>query len=132
MRFGDPLTPQGMLMELARHHGIAPEVEHALSETDYRAIDLGGMSLADLLTKARTMQNRSLPQVQRKSGLSISQLKYYENGFQKNPGVRTLHCLAFGYSLPFVTVLLATIRDTMPKQLTQVRRRTRATSPDDS
>ena len=46
-----------------------------------------------------------------RSGISRSQIQFYEAGKQKSPGIRTVHALSYGYRLPFAEVVIAVLHD---------------------
>jgi len=82
-----------------------------------------GDGLAPLLTKTRRRSGITIFQVFERSGISRSQLSFYENGQQKNPGLRTIQALSHGYRIPFALVLIATFNDIHPGQKIRKRRR---------
>lgn len=103
-----------LFLSLAEMMGIRPEVQRLLHDAgDMRPHGIN-LPLSELLTNARMRKNLSIPQINARTGLSRSQLNFYESGHQKNPGLRTIHALAWGYELPLGLVLLSTLHDMIP------------------
>lgn len=96
-----------MLLGLARAYGVGDDVADLIEF----APDPDVPTLADLLRTAREEKGLTLENVNKRCGLSRSQLSYYETGIHKNPGIRTCKQLAKGYGLPLAAVLLSLYRE---------------------
>lgn len=121
---GEELNPRRMLVTLASYHGIGPEVEMLLAaKSDASLNTIHSKGLAYLLTKTRTLNGMTIPQVHARSRVAQSQLNFYENGQQKNPGLRTLCALSYGYRIPFTLLLIAAIQDITPRSKIRKRRK---------
>lgn len=102
-----PDPSREMLLALAIFYGIHTDVAEMLKgQPSPRFQKLGPM-----LRQARHAQELTLPEIHERCGVSRSQLSLYETGRSKNPGLRTLQLLAFGYRLPFARILLAALQD---------------------
>lgn len=122
-RVGEELSPRALFLSLAEYHGLRPEVASLLREIGDLRPDRFGKGLAPLLTDARKRHGLTILQVFERSGISRSQLSFYENGHQKNPGLRTIQALSYGYRIPFALVLIATLNDIRPRANIRRRRR---------
>lgn len=111
-----------MLLTLAVYHGIGPEVEVLLDTKGTPSPSIHNIGLAALLVKARTLKRMTISTIHRRSGITRSQLGFYESGGQKNPGLRTLRSLSYGYRIPFMLVLMAAINDITPRAQPKRRR----------
>lgn len=112
-----------MLVTLAAYHGLGPEVEILLEKNRVGNPTIHQRGLSYILTKARTMHSMTIPQVHKRSGIAQSQLNFYESGKQKNPGLRTLKALSYGYRIPFMLLVIAAMQDITPR--TKIRKRRR-------
>lgn len=111
---GEELHPTALFLSLARYHGIEPEVEALLDGRPKLDVDaLPG--LGEMLLTARRRAHLTIIQVFQRSGISRSQLSFYESGRQKNPGLRTIQALSYGYRIPFALLLTAALRDILPR-----------------
>jgi hypothetical protein len=121
---GEELEAKHLLLSLADMHGIRPEVAQLVKGIgDLRPVNPAARGLGPLLVEARKRSGMTIYQVYGRSGISRSQLAFYENGMQKNPGIRTVQALAYGYRLPFALILLATLMDIRPRA--KIRKRNR-------
>ena len=121
---GEELTARTLFLSLAEYHGLRPEVTELLrSIGDLRPEHKVRNGLGPMLKEARRRNSITILQVFERSGISRSQLSFYENGQQKNPGIRTIQALAYGYRLSFASVLIATLSDIRARKATRVRKR---------
>lgn len=119
-RIGAETNPRGMLVALAHIHGIGPQVEKLLENDDLPDVMVKDMSL--LLTSQRKLLNLSAQDVHTRCNISRSQVGHYEGGNSKNPGLRTLAALSYGYKLPFVQLLLSALQEVQPRATPRKRR----------
>lgn len=108
------LHPTSLFLSLARFHGLEAEVS-ALLYGRPKLVPDDTTSFGDMLLQARRRQGATIFQVFERSGISRSQLSFYETGQQKNPGLRTIQALSRGYQIPFVVLLIAALRDIQPR-----------------
>ena len=102
-----PDPAREMLLALAIFHGVPDEVAEAVKgkpSPRFQRLDA-------LLRDARVAQGLRLSDIHDRCGLSKSQLSFYENGQAKNPGLRTIRTLAYGYRLPLARVLISALQD---------------------
>ena len=118
----EELDPRRMLMTLATYHGIGPEVEVLLDTKGTSSPKVHHGGLAELLIRSRTLKKMTISTIHRRSGITRSQLGFYESGGQKNPGLRTLRALSYGYRIPFMLVIMAAIQDITPRAQPKRRR----------
>jgi len=131
---GIKMTPRALLLELAAYHGIGEEVAALLQDRP----DPLPKSLATLLSTTRARTASTILATFQRSGVARSQISFYESGLQKNPGVRTIQALSYGYRLPFAQVLAAIMHDApafkppapgaLEAAVEEVRKRRRITS----
>ena len=118
----EELDPRRMLMTLATYHGIGPEVEILLDTKGTPSPPMHKGGLAGLLVRARTLRKMTVVDIHKRSGIAKSQIGFYESGGQKNPGLRTLRSLSYGYRIPFMLVIMAAIQDITPRAQPKRRR----------
>lgn len=122
-RVGMESSPTAMLLALADMHGIKAEVSKLVDDAPDEDMPDGSEELGNLLRRHRQAYNLKRKDVQSRSNISRSQLLFYESGQVKNPGLRTVQALAYGYKLPFIRVLLAALTEISPRM--NVRKRNR-------
>lgn len=105
----NPANAESLFLDLALLYGIREEVRELLSGAEC-SID-PDMTMGRRLRQARESQGMTLRQTHARSGISKSQLFFYEDGRQKNPGLRTIQALSYGYRIPFAIVLIAALQD---------------------
>lgn len=98
-----------MFLMLAHVHGIGPEVAAKLPGA--KVPNVPEVGLADLLRRRRAELGWTMHTIRDRSGISNSSLRSYEAGEMTTPGVRTIQALAYSYRLPFIHVVLASMRD---------------------
>lgn len=118
---GEELSPRAMMMSLANLHGVGDELAEALRGKPEVLPPHQG--LGHLLISARKASGQSIEEVHHRSRISRSQLSFYERGHHKNPGLRTIQALSYGYRIPFAMVLIAALWDIRPRA--RVRKRSR-------
>lgn len=119
-RIGTETNPTSMLLALARIHGVHDEVEKLLEMKN--ATPRGAKDeLGPLLRRQRNTLDWRIRDVHERSNISCSQLSFYESGDTKNPGLRTIQALSYGYRLPFIVTLMAALREINPRM--SVRKR---------
>lgn len=114
-RYGEELNPLHLLLSLSDYYGIRPSVEKILEEIDDMRPAKKIAGLSSILTAVRLRNGDTLTKVSERSNISRSQLAFYETGRQKNPGVRTMQALSYGYKIPFSLILLSTMQDIYPR-----------------
>lgn len=102
-----PITPRELFLQMAVHYGIGPEVAALLKGRPVPRQE----GLGPTLRNARLSLGGTIHRVFIRSGISRSQLSFYELGGQKNPGVRTIQALSYGYRLPFAKIIMAVLYD---------------------
>lgn len=102
-----PITPRQLFLQMAVHFGIGREVAALLQ--DRPAPEQPG--LGPTLRNGRYAWGGTIHGCFVRSGVSRSQLSFYENGGQKNPGVRTIQALSYGYKVPFAAIIMAVLAD---------------------
>ena len=102
-----PITPRQLFLEMAVYYGIGPEVAAMLKGKPEPA----QAGLGPTLRRARHGWGGTISRVFERSGISRSQIQFYEAGKQKSPGIRTVHALSYGYRLPFAEVVIAVLHD---------------------
>lgn len=120
-RIGAELTPRALLLFLAEAHGIHNDVRDLLDGVP--EIEAPRMGLGALLHEKRKRASLTIEEVHDRSRISRSQLTSYERGQQKNPGLRTLQALSYGYRIPFAYVVMAALWDIRPRAKIKTRRR---------
>lgn len=100
------VSPTDLIQTLANLCGIGPEVAELLADRNL----VPGGSLAPMLIRARKRLGITMSQMHRRSGITRSQLLFYEKGSHL-PNARTALQLAKHYGLPVELVLQATLRD---------------------
>lgn len=118
---GEELTPRTFLLSMAAMYGIKEEVQRLLDERPEIEAPING--LGHLLSSVRRESGLSIGEVHARSSISRSQLSFYERGSQKNPGLRTIQALSFGYRTPFALVLMAALWDIRPRAKVRIRKR---------
>lgn len=121
-RVGAETNPTAMLLALAEAHGIQEQVAKALADTSGKVAHRGE-ELGPMLRRHRDVYGILIKEVHARSNISRSQLSFYESGMAKNPGLRTLQALAYGYRLPFIRLLMASLNEINPRM--SVRNRDR-------
>lgn len=101
------MSLRGVFLELAQMYGLGQEVASLLEDRP----DPPAVGLGPLLQDHRARQFGTIKSVHHRAGVSRSQLSFYENGQQKNPGIRTMQALSYGYRIPFPMVLAACVLD---------------------
>lgn len=109
-RIPDTDIPRAMLLELARLHGIGPEVAEALKAKEAAgAYGLRTMKLSRVLCIARA--GRSRLTVAEASDTVPSIITSMENGLSKNLRLDTTFKLARGYRVPWLILISAALRE---------------------
>lgn len=123
-RIGAETNPTSMLLALAAVHGVEAEVSEALDSLPEGAHFGEVEYLGPLLRKHRQARGMTRKEVHARSNISLSQISFYESeGNIKNPGLRTLQALAYGYRIDFVRIMIAALREINPRM--SVRKRPR-------
>lgn len=122
-RSGEELTPETLLLSLARMHGLESEVRGLLSDKAVPKLQPPVDGLGPLLTRTRMQTGITVEEIHKRSSISRSQISFYERGYQKNPGLRTIQALSYGYRLPFSQVMMAVLWDIRPRA--KIRKRNR-------
>lgn len=112
-RVGPETHPTQLLVKLGEAHGVRAEVLAALNEKRQPAKPYPG-GLPQLLRTQRDRTGLSVNDVHERSGMSKTQINVYETDPLRNPSLKTLLKIAYGYRLPFLDVMLATITDIVP------------------
>ena len=121
-RVGMETSPTHMMLALAEMHGLRDEVQALVDGLpEATEPDVGELGL--LLRRHRNAYGYKIKDVHERSNISRSQLSFYESGQTKNPGLRTIQALAYGYRLPFIRVLMASLSEIHPRM--SVRKRIR-------
>ena len=123
-RVGEELHPRTLFLSLAEHYGLRPQVAGLFDDVGDLHPDAPDEPLGTLLLRTREAQNMTLKDVHARCGISRSQLSFYETGIQKNPGIRTIQAIAYGYRLPFALVLVSILNEIYPRKQPRQRRRT--------
>jgi hypothetical protein len=121
-RVGTEANPDTMLLSLAEWHGLRDEVQAILEDND-GGVFVRHVGLGELLRRQRETRGYKVREIHARSNISKSQLNFYESGFSKNPGLRTIQALSYGYRLPFIRVLMASLYDINPRM--NVRKRSK-------
>lgn len=105
----NPASAESLFLDLALLYGIREEVRELLSVAEC-SID-PDITMGQRLRQARESQGMTLRQTHARSGISKSQLFFYEEGRQRNPGLRTIQALSYGYRIPFGELLVICLQD---------------------
>lgn len=120
------------LHQLATLYGVGPEVRALLADKPDPVIT--STPFGQLLRRTRERNDDTIDGIQDRANISRSQLSFYEQGRQKNPGIRTMLKLSLAYELPFLLILHAALHEAglFDRALVapRVRQRTRVQSPD--
>lgn len=121
-RVGVETSPTAMLLALAEAHGIREEVAELVTAKAQR-VAYEDDELGPLLSRHRKAYGYTMHDVHERSRISRSQISFYEGANAKNPGLRTVQALAYGYRLPFIRVMMAALNEINPRM--NVRKRMR-------
>lgn len=104
------MTLKELFIQLAIMYGIEDQIAALLHDRPAPE----PIGLGPLLRQARHAAGGTIAGTHKRSGISRSQLSFYELGQQWSPGIRTIQALSYGYRIPFALVLAAALNDAGP------------------